>query len=52
MATIDPQFFAREIRAAFEVRSNAEQLKKQNWIEIEQSMMELITTSHYLAKGK
>ena len=52
IATLDENFFAREIKTAFQTRSDAEQAKKQNFIEVDKAMLELITTSHYLAKGK
>ena len=52
MATLDQAYFAREIKMAFQTRSDNEQAKKQNFIEVDKAMLELITTSHYLAKGK
>ena len=52
IATLDENFFAREIKIAFQARSDADQAKKQNFIEVDKAMLELITTSHYLAKGK
>ena len=52
IATLDETFFAREIKLAFIKRSDAEKAKKQNYIEMDKGMLEMITTSHYLAKGK
>ena len=52
ISTLDPEYFAREIRVAFAARADVEQSKKQNYIELDPAMMNLITTSHYLAKGK
>ena len=52
IATLDENFFAREIKLAFEKRADADQAKKQNYIEMDKGMLEMITTSHYLAKGK
>ena len=52
MATLDQAYFAREIKAAYQKRSDKEQEKKQNFIEIETEMHELIIGSQYLSKGK
>ena len=52
ISTLDPEYFAREIRVAFAARADVEQSKNQNYIELDPAMMNLITTSHYLAKGK
>ena len=52
MATLDQAYFTREIKAAYQKRSDKEQEKKQNFIEIEKEMHELIVGSQFLSKGK
>ena len=52
MATLDQAYFNREIKAAYQKRSDKEQEKKQNFIEIEEDMHELIVGSQFLSKGK
>ena len=51
ISTLDPEFFAKEIRTAFAKRSDAEQSRKQNYIEVGEGMMDLITYSQFISKG-
>ena len=52
ISTLDPNYFVNGIRDAFANFTDLKQSKKQNYIEVEEGMLSLITTSQFLSKGK
>jgi hypothetical protein len=50
--TLKPDFFEQEILSAYDQRLDKKALEQEHYIEMQQSMLDLISNSRHVSRGK